>query len=99
MEDIIEYFQYPTIPKVIREPTQDKIKDVQEKIYENKASVPCKLGRGKYSYLGIAITNNQYLVTTGKTFILCTNPLAIVTYLVAISWGSKILYSTLHGNV
>ena len=46
MEDIINYFQHPTIQKVVGKPSREKIKEVQEKIYENAASVPCKLGGG-----------------------------------------------------
>ena len=37
MEDIIEYFTHPIIPKIEGKPTRDQIKEVQEKINNNVA--------------------------------------------------------------
>ena len=46
MEDILEHMLHLTIPKVVGKPSREKIKEVQEKIFENAALVPCKLGGG-----------------------------------------------------
>ena len=80
MEDIIEYFTHSTIPKIEGKPTRDQIKEVQEKIYENAASVLCELGGGMHGYLGVAMSGPEYLTATGEEFHLHPNLGAIPMY-------------------
>ena len=74
MEDIIEYFTHQIIPKIEVKPIRDQIKEVQEKIYENAASVPCELGGGMHGYLGVTMSGPEYLAATGEEFHPHTNP-------------------------
>ena len=47
---------------------------MQEKIYENAASVPCELGGGMHGYLGVAMSGLEYLTVTREEFHLHPNP-------------------------
>ena len=80
IDDITDYFTHPTIPCIKGRPTRENLRELQTKIYENAASVPCELGGGLHGYLGIAMSNDQYASTVGTTFTPHVNPGPLPTY-------------------
>ena len=54
--------------RVQGKPNRDAIKQVQENIYENAASMLCELGGGQHGCLGLTMTNARCNAITGKYF-------------------------------
>ena len=80
MDKITDYFIHKDIKKVTGKPTQEDIKQVLDKIQEDIAAVPCKLGGGMHGYLGIIMTYVEYATVTTTPFEAHTNlgPLPII---------------------
>ena len=74
MDDITDYFIHPTIAPQEGRPNRESTRNLQKKIHENAASVPCELGGGMHGYLGIYMSDEECTSKFGTSFIPHVHP-------------------------
>ena len=74
VEQVIEGFSIPVIRKHKGQPSRQSIQDVVEKLQENAASYPSKLGGGQHGYLGLVMDPEVYETKIGTEFTKYENP-------------------------
>ena len=73
-DTLLDNFQYPMITTIRGEPTYETIRDLQQKLLANTASVPTNMGGGQHGYLSLTLKPEVYFNLTGNIFTPPTNP-------------------------
>ena len=60
MDDASDYFIHPTITSVNERSNRESMRNLQRKMHENAASVPCELGGGMHGYLGVTMSDVEH---------------------------------------
>jgi hypothetical protein len=77
VEEIINGFPNPVLPKIDNEPTFEDIQVTTRLLNANAISVPSMAGGGAHGYLGIIITQVEYAVISASPWVEHFNPKAI----------------------
>ena len=79
------YFKYKTPTPIRGKPTHKSLKRLKLKLQANASSVEIDLGGGNYGYLGLVLTDEEYvLILNIQSFIIpiCLLPLVILSNVV-----------------
>jgi hypothetical protein len=74
VEEIINGFSNPVLPKIDNEPTYEDIQVTTRLLNENVVSVPSVSGGGAHSHLGIIMTQVEYVAISAAPWIEPFNP-------------------------
>jgi hypothetical protein len=73
-DELIAGFPHTSLPKVTGEPTFEHLKVIRRLLNKNAMSVSSYVGGGRHGYLGIIMTNEEYLAIAADVFPLTDNP-------------------------
>ena len=75
---IVDYttkFQYKELTPIRGQPSLDSILQLYRQIKRNAQSIPCKLGGGQLRYLGLVLTDRDYIsIPNTAEFVRSTDP-------------------------
>eukprot|EP00957_Ditylum_brightwellii_P078280 5951935-Ditylum_brightwellii.AAC.1 len=74
VEEIINDFPHPTVPRITGEPTYDTIHTVHKILQENAASTHSNKGGGAHGHLALVLTPGHYQQVTGHAFAAPAHP-------------------------
>lgn len=77
------YFSHPTLSKIHGEPTFSSLKILKKVLKSNASRVTLDLGGGAHGYLGVVLTQAEYLLVSLDTYTRPLHPGALLITLVA----------------
>jgi hypothetical protein len=77
VEEIINGFPNPVLPKIYNDPTFEDIKIVNSLLNANEISIPSMAGGGAHGHLGIIMSQVEYAAVSASPWVEPFNPNAI----------------------
>ena len=74
VEKFIETFPIPTLTRIVGQPTYEQVKELNEELNANAASIVTTRGGGAHGYLAITVSPTIYATLTSTAFVAPTMP-------------------------
>ena len=74
VEKYIETFPIPTLTRIVGQPTYEQVKELNEELNANAASIVTTRGGGAHGYLAITVSPTIYATLTSTAFVAPTMP-------------------------
>lgn len=74
IDSITENFPHLILKRIVGKPNRENLIKLQKQVYENLTSFETTIGGGNHGYLGLEMSPEKYLTTTGHNFERPENP-------------------------